>query len=150
MSDRRVAIKGSYSSPGHGNDDMPAFRHPIISFILVAGEERRNLVGMVDTGSDLCRIDADVAAEFNLPAGEPMPSILAGVNRQVPTVAAEFLFPDGFVLRGGRFPTGPFRRAGCQYDALLGMDFIQHYELVMSVKAGVFDLSRVVAADQVV
>ena len=72
-------ISGFFTASGHGNPDEKPFRHPAVKVSFHGGKgEDNNLVGMLDTGADLCTIDQGLADRLDLEDGGEMPVILAG------------------------------------------------------------------------
>ncbi len=89
---------------------------------------------MLDTGADLCRIDAELGAncaEDGFQSGWAV-GIATSRPRKVGIIG---LVGSDFTLTGS-FATADLRSSGMKYDILLGMDFIQHFHLTVGPKGG--------------
>lgn len=129
-------ISGFFTEPGHGNPDQQAFRHPAIKFVVRGKSGEKSCVGMIDSGADLCRLDTGISDELGLPTAGVMPSIVTGIKVDIEMRTGTLFFPEcNFTLKGS-FPIAPFRESGNMYDAILGMDFIQHFDISILSSVG--------------
>lgn len=87
---------------------------------------------MLDTGSDLCRIDEGIAENLGFEDGGEMPSILSGFKTIVPMRKATLYIPQCDFRFDGSFPIAPLQKSETKYDVLLGMDFLKHFDLMVN------------------
>ncbi|HIJ93277.1 MAG: aspartyl protease family protein [Rhodospirillales bacterium] len=128
-------ISGFFTASGHGNPDEKSFRHPAVKVSFHGGKgEDNNLVGMLDTGADLCTIDQGLADRLDLEDGGEMPVILAGHKSVRIMKKGTILLAGHEYTLSGKFSAAPLRESGNQYDILLGMDFLRHFSLYVNAK----------------
>jgi hypothetical protein len=87
-----------------------------------------DIVALVDTGSDYCRIDVEFVKKY------PNLKQLGEMKAASPTgTAIEKMYAAQIIIDGHPVPTiclsAPLREVGNQFDLLLGMDVIRHFEL---------------------
>ncbi len=128
-------INGFYTQPFSGNSNTPSFRLPAIqvTFGPEHGPQSSPLVGMLDTGADLCRID--IALIGGLSKAGTMPSTMADGSKPLSDMYHGKLvaIPINFSMTGN-FPVGDFRGSGKQFDLILGMDFIRFFEMEVNAR----------------
>lgn len=90
------------------------------------GAQETKYVAMLDTGADRNWIDRPIATALGLPAGAPVAVSLTGVSSSQ-TSAIGRICVRAASHHEGELVVGDFRSAGCAWDVLLGMDFLQHY-----------------------
>ena len=123
-------IQGYYTQPSHGNPNSPAFRFPVIevSFGAQSSNPTTTLVGMLDTGADLCLVDESLVAD--LPAGATMPTFQPdGSTANMQMYQGKLVIPQLEFSLSGEFKSAPFRSQKKAYDIILGMDFIRFFEM---------------------
>jgi hypothetical protein len=93
-----------------------------------------NIAGMIDTGSDHARIDDDLAAKYGLTSMGTVQSHGMGAATTVPTYNCGVIFDEGARLMVG-FAGYAFRRENNDFDLLLGMQVLQHFEFSLAAAA---------------
>jgi predicted aspartyl protease len=126
-----------YFGPASANGGDETLWMPMIKFSLsraILPEDEhivaRDLVALIDTGSDLCRIDEQVAEKHNLYRTRSLVKARnEGRDYTNETFLCQIIFDDftklhlicaAFKLRG---------EGGAAFDFLLGMDAIRHFDL---------------------
>lgn len=128
-------VLGFFTQPLVGNDDIPALRHPAVHVLFgPAGGPARQVIGVLDTGADLCRIDTELGANCADDGFQAGWSVGIATSRPRKRGIISLVGSD-FTLSGG-FATADLRSSGMMYDILLGMDFIQHFQLSVGRKGG--------------
>ena len=93
-----------------------------------------DLTALIDTGSDYCRIDEDVATRFGLQIEKYVPAFLAGEQSKNAIYHGQLVFEDATWMQVF-FGSGTFRKNGLLFDLLVGMDVIRFYELTVARKS---------------
>lgn len=142
-------INGFWTSP-FNNQEGHAFRHPAVSVnwenagrSLAAASIAQtvghsNLIGMLDTGADLCRIDEGlVSGQIST---RVMDDVLTGIRSQSKMYEGKISLVGSDYSLSGSFSAQPFRAAGSQYDIILGMDFLRHFDLTVKSTSGLIQI----------
>lgn len=96
---------------------------------------------MLDTGADRNWIDSQLAAELILPLGKEADVTLTdSVGNSRPTAVARVCVRGG-LHQEGEFLLGDFRGSGCDYEVLLGMDFLEYHSFTVNAFSGIHRLT---------
>lgn len=102
-----------------------------------------NLVGLIDTGSDFCRIDSSLAKRVGLTKSGEIESYAAdGLKTKTDVFYGQLYFPEAQLTFDASMPSGPFREAE-NFDVILGMDFLRLFYVRILVRADLVDLEFV-------
>ena len=130
MSHINEILHGFYTQAAHGNPSQPSFRHPAIKVCFGPQNIAPSapLIGMLDSGADLCIIDT--ALLTGLPKGGIMPTFLPdGSKTNMQMYIGKLYIPQIKFSLNGQYKAAPFRAQGKTYDVLLGMNFIRFFEM---------------------
>jgi hypothetical protein len=98
------------------------------------------LVGLIDTGADHCRIDNTLVQRHNLPKLPPVTSVNIGVPVRTDVTCAILYFTQCGFVDIETMPTGDFRRAGLGFDVIIGMTFLRLFDVHIRMKDNLVQL----------
>jgi hypothetical protein len=101
----------------------------------------RDLVALIDTGSDLCRVDTALATKYNLIERGTMPAVGSGVQSIVQTYSLQVILEDQTKLQL-TCPSVRLREVGAPFDFLFGMDAIRFFDLSIARSRQAVSLSN--------
>jgi hypothetical protein len=115
---------------------ISALWSPMVNFDLIDPNNsetalQAELVALIDTGSDFCRIDAALATKHNLVSIGEVHDVSGGTNGMVKAYSVSTRLGDGTRLVV-QCPAGQFRGAGAAFDLLFGMDAIGRFEILIA------------------
>ncbi len=99
------------------------------------------LTAVIDTGSDVTRIDTALVEMFHLRAIGEISSSFTGINSQTSIYIAQMVFPQEMLVIGGPVTAVNLRATGNYHDVILGLDVLSGFELMVSEKLNVVSLT---------
>lgn len=99
------------------------------------------LVALIDTGSDVTRLDAALIATFGLEVTGTSNSTFTGIQSQTQKCRAQLCFPEALFVVNGIHHTGTLRAGGQRHDVLIGLDLLQYFDFNFRPRAGVVELT---------
>jgi hypothetical protein len=103
----------------------------------------RNLPALIDTGSDVTRIDTVLADRLGLTKIGEVQSNFTGVPVPTPVYRAQLCFPEVDFVLAGELPGANLRGSGMFHDFILGLDFLSHFAFLFDQRNSVVTLTFV-------
>jgi hypothetical protein len=151
-----MRLQGLFGPLLKASSDQPSLRTPFLKLSLCNDPDyaktmagwppvvASGLVGLIDTGSDLCCVDTALAKRLGLPKGEAINSVAAGNAGVTDTYSAQFYFPEAnLVFHAPTMPARSFREAGMLFDIILGMDFLSCFEIRIRAEGNVAEMDYI-------
>ncbi|HTO79615.1 MAG TPA: hypothetical protein VMJ31_07560 [Methylocystis sp.] len=89
----------------------------------------RGLSAIIDTGSDVTRIDVGLANKFHLKRTGDITSNFAGIQASSAVYSAQLIFEEQRFVLGGEFSATNFRDGGYLHDVILGWDVLHYFDI---------------------
>ncbi|BDV38188.1 hypothetical protein [Methylocystis bryophila] len=101
----------------------------------------RGLSAIIDTGSDVTRIDIRLANKFHLKSVGDITSNFTGIPASTAVYAAQLIFEEQRFVLGGEFSAANFRDGGYYHDIILGWDVLHYFDMHLNSKLGIVALT---------
>lgn len=144
-------LTGFFASVTWMNVESPIVWGPMIKFSLSNATSlnteniiARDLVALIDTGSDYCRIDDRIVAEHDFRVIGEARSKSVGQETIVKTYNCQVILSDDIKLQLMCGST-VLRASGASFDLILGMDAIRFFELTVNRSVPLVTLRRLEA-----
>ena len=141
-------LAGFFASVTWVNAENPSVWGPMIKFSLSDATSlesenivARDLVALIDTGSDYCRIDQAIVASHSLSVIGEARSKSVGQETIVKTYNCQIILGEDIKLQLMCGST-VLRESGAAFDLILGMDAIRFFELTVNRSAPLVTLRR--------
>ena len=101
------------------------------------------LVALIDTGSDVTRIDEEIAKRLNLVPKGNISSNFTDIEVPTSIYSLQVCLPESKFVMGGEFTAVSLRASQNFHDAILGLDFLEYFDLRIAPKTKLVEMTFV-------